>query len=160
MYHGVSPKIPVFFTENEPLNQTIQESTAQNLRTLLLTSPGERVMDVEFGVGLRKYLFEPNLYGTQSAIEGEIKAQAQKYMPFISIIDISFARGSLAGGTLQRHEDPETWAPEKLFDSHVMAGSGQLAGSAEDNALTIKIKYMIVPLAHIDIFVINSDLMI
>ena len=32
----------------------------QNLKMVLLTSPGEKLMNVNFGVGLRKYLFENN----------------------------------------------------------------------------------------------------
>ena len=30
----------------------------QNLKTLILTNPGERVMDPSYGVGIRKFLFE------------------------------------------------------------------------------------------------------
>ena len=37
---------------------TIKQTTKQNLKCLLLTAPKERMMDPEFGVGLKKYLFE------------------------------------------------------------------------------------------------------
>ena len=37
---------------------TIRGTTKQNFKCLMLTSPGERVMDPEFGVGLKQYLFE------------------------------------------------------------------------------------------------------
>ena len=32
--------------------------TNQNLKSLILTVPGEHTMNMEYGVGLRKYLFE------------------------------------------------------------------------------------------------------
>ena len=36
----------------------MESVAAQNLKMIVLTSPGERVMDSSFGVGIRSYLFE------------------------------------------------------------------------------------------------------
>ena len=129
--HGVSPKVPLINLDEDAsygLNKTIPEAVGQNLRNLMLTTPGEKIMDPDFGVGLWRYLFEPNLQATHSEIEGRIRAQVQKYLPFVDILDISFIKG--------KPTDP-----------------------MNDNALTIKLKYLIAPIAHIDVFVINSDLM-
>ena len=38
--------------------ETIEELIRQNLTTLILTSPGERVMTPNYGVGLNQFLFE------------------------------------------------------------------------------------------------------
>ena len=62
----------------------------QNLKMLLLTNPGERVMEPDFGVGMKRYLFES--FGTDvfSRIDSKIREQVSRYMPAISITRINF----------------------------------------------------------------------
>jgi phage baseplate assembly protein W len=62
----------------------------QNLKMLLLTSPGERIMEPRFGVGLRAYLFEQNTSLTHSSIETKINEQLNLYMPYVEIVELSF----------------------------------------------------------------------
>ena len=57
---------------------------------ILLTAPGERIMDPEFGVGIRNYLFEPNSISTRSKIKSAINRQVGKYLPFVDIENIIF----------------------------------------------------------------------
>ena len=85
--YGLAPKLPITVTkEGAPQNTlTIEENTQQNLKNLLLTSPGERIMDVEFGVGIRRFLFENNTPTARSRIESRIYEQVSKYMPFVEI---------------------------------------------------------------------------
>ena len=59
-------------------------------KNLLLTIPGERVMDAEFGVGLKQYLFELDNESLRGRIRGRIGQQVQRYLPYIRLIDISF----------------------------------------------------------------------
>jgi phage baseplate assembly protein W len=63
----------------------------QNFKNLLLTTPGERMMDINFGVGLRGYLFEPNDSFVQSEISGRIEEQVRKYLPYLEVLDIDFS---------------------------------------------------------------------
>lgn len=86
-----------------------QKSAAvrQNLRILLLTNPGEYTMDIDFGVGLQRLLFQPSnsigmpiekitwieaegSYQTeiQPSVISRIKSQVTKYMPYINISSI------------------------------------------------------------------------
>jgi len=61
----------------------------QNMKMLLLTRKGEYVWDSDFGVGLHSYLFEnENTISTQ-ILEGEIRKQVSKYMPYVSIDSIN-----------------------------------------------------------------------
>jgi len=62
----------------------------QNLKMLLLTIPGERIMEPDFGVGIKTYLFANFHEGVQGAIETAIRNQCGLYMPLISIVDIQF----------------------------------------------------------------------
>jgi len=62
----------------------------QNLKMLILTNPGERVMIPDFGVGIRTYLFENFSDTIFIDLNNTIKKQAQKYLPVIVINDIKF----------------------------------------------------------------------
>jgi phage baseplate assembly protein W len=62
----------------------------QNLKMLILTVPGERIMDPEFGVGLKTYLFQNFHEGTLAEIDAKVREQAAKYLPVVSIIGLSF----------------------------------------------------------------------
>ena len=80
---SISPKLPLYRS-----NKTLKETTKQNFKCLMLTSPGERIMDPAFGVGLRRYLFEPAGTGLSSKIEKKIIDQTKRYLPFIKIMNI------------------------------------------------------------------------
>jgi len=90
---GLTPKLPIVQDPDNGflLIQTYRNLAIQNLKNVLLTSPGERVMDPEFGVGLRKYLFQPNHQTTYLDIESRIQNQVRKYLPFIAILNITFS---------------------------------------------------------------------
>ena len=64
----------------------------QNLKMLILTNPGERVMDPGFGVGLKRYLFENFGQDTMAQIDNKIREQVRIYMPAIQIQNIAFGR--------------------------------------------------------------------
>ena len=57
---GISIKLPLSLDPDDgyKLNKTLKEVARQNLKMLVLTAPGERIMIPEFGVGIRNYLFE------------------------------------------------------------------------------------------------------
>lgn len=88
-----SPKLPLQIDGSNGYenNQTIIEVIQQNLKMILLTSPGERVMDPNFGVGMKRFLFEQNNSSTYSIIRARIKRQVQQYMGFLQIHDILFS---------------------------------------------------------------------
>ena len=93
MSSGLSVALPltidsVFGPYN--LNTTFDRLATQNLKMLVLTIPGERMMDPAFGVGLRQYLFEFNGQDTYAQIASAIQQQVQKYLPYIQINDIKF----------------------------------------------------------------------
>ena len=58
---GLGAKLPLALSEEDgPYNllKTYEELVKQNLRNVVLTAPGERMMDPFFGVGIRNFLFE------------------------------------------------------------------------------------------------------
>jgi len=93
MSSGLSVKLPLttsptFGAYN--LNTTFKELARQNLKMLILTVPGERIMDPSFGVGLKRYLFEFNGPETYSKISSKIHQQVKKYIPYIAITNLNF----------------------------------------------------------------------
>lgn len=91
MSNGYSPKLPLTVDPVDgfyKLNKTYKEFLSQNLKHMLLTIPGERVMEPDFGVGLKQYLFEQAPYDT---IQARLESQVAKYMPFIEIRRLEFS---------------------------------------------------------------------
>ena len=92
---GFSPKLPLTLDADDgyALNKNLRDVARQNFKALILTGPGERIMDPEFGVGIRNYLFENNIPSTYGQIETRIREQALKYLPYIQIDSIDFNAG-------------------------------------------------------------------
>jgi hypothetical protein len=93
MASGLSPKLPltvsdVFGPYN--LNTTFDELAKQNLKMLVLTNPGERIMNPRFGVGIRKFLFEFNGAETYNRISSAIQQQTSIDLPYIRIDNINY----------------------------------------------------------------------
>ena len=88
-----APKLPLQFGDSglESFSDSeIKEIIKQNFKMVLLTSPGERIMIPEFGVGLRQYLFEQMDFSLTDELDSVIREQARIYIPPINILDIQF----------------------------------------------------------------------
>jgi len=99
MAYGISVQLPLSLDTNDgayTLNKTIKESIKQNFKNLILTAPGERIMDPAFGVGIRRFLFENSDDFTSDEIKSRIGEQVSIYLPFISIISIQIANAQNA----------------------------------------------------------------
>ncbi|HAI42545.1 MAG TPA: hypothetical protein DCM40_32800 [Maribacter sp.] len=89
---GYSPKLPLELDNDDgfTLTQNHHEVAKQNLKMLILTNPGERIMDINFGVGLSRFLFENNTPALRQDISAKVHEQVKMYMPFIKIVSINF----------------------------------------------------------------------
>ena len=94
---GLAPKLPLTKSDTDgyTLIKTHKEMISQNLKMLLLTIPGERIMEPAFGVGLRQYLFEQNTNSTYTDIELNIKEQLDRYMPYVELLEIDFMNAEI-----------------------------------------------------------------
>ena len=92
MAYGYSAQLPLTtnVTHYDMINDFVV-NTRQNVKNLLMTSPGERVMMPDFGVGLRRYLFENDANFISADIEDRIFEQFNSYMNFVEIVEIRFA---------------------------------------------------------------------
>ena len=90
MAFGVS--LPITFDSSDGFTMlySIRDTLKQNFKMLVLTNPGERVMQPDFGVGIRQFLFD-NFTGNYKAnISAKIHSQVKKYMPVIVIHSINY----------------------------------------------------------------------
>ena len=89
---GLSPKLPLHIDQVDgyALTKDFKEVAAQNLKMVILTNPGERMMIPSFGVGIKTYLFENATETTFSNIEEKIRQQVRIYLPYIVIESINF----------------------------------------------------------------------
>lgn len=89
---GLAPKLPLRRDETDgyALIKNFRDLAQQNLKMLVLTSPGERIMHPEFGVGLRHYLFNQPDRGLYESIDNKIRSQVKKYFPHLRILNINF----------------------------------------------------------------------
>jgi hypothetical protein len=76
---------PFFHTES---NEVLIKN---NLKQILTTEPGERIMLPDFGCGLRKYLFEPLDNNTIEKIKNQIIRSITQYLESVIIEDIQIA---------------------------------------------------------------------
>jgi phage baseplate assembly protein W len=99
---GFSPKLPLRFEREQgyELIRDLKGLVRQNFLMLLLTNPGERIMDSEFGVGLRQLLFEN--FGSSKVVsfEQRLKKQVERYAPYIRILKIDYGDTNQDGSFL------------------------------------------------------------
>ena len=69
---------------------TTKEQIKSNIKSLLLTQKGERLMQPEFGTRLRGLLFEPITTDLGSALETEITQAIERWMPYINVESIIY----------------------------------------------------------------------
>ena len=127
---GLSPKLPLVLDKEDGflLTKNLNEVARQNLKMLVLTSPGEKIMDPNFGVGIYNFLFEQATPAIYDKILSRIHMQVKKYLPYIKIDNISFDSSS----------------------SDMLEASG-----LDSNYLGIRIHYTVVPMGtsnSLDIF--------
>ena len=90
---GISPRLPLVYDSTDgpyQLNKNIKDALRQNLKMLLLTMPGERIMIPGFGVGLYGFLFEGIGDDTFSRIAERVQEQVDYYIPSINLEQIDF----------------------------------------------------------------------
>jgi phage baseplate assembly protein W len=69
-------------------NTALVDVARQNIKMILLTTPGERIMLPDFGVGFRRFLFQQNNVFLANDIKNAIQQQIAKYAAGIKIEDL------------------------------------------------------------------------
>ena len=90
---GFTPKVPLHVSSKDgfyALTQNLRQNTKQSLKMILLTAPGERIMNPLFGVGLRNYLFENFTKNLYRSFQAKLNEQVERYLPIVKITEVKF----------------------------------------------------------------------
>lgn len=91
---GIDALLPLTKDRNDlfyTMSKNINESMRQNLKMLFYTTPGERVMIPEYGVGLRNFLFEQ---APEVDIINRINEQIDFFLPEINILSLNVLKST------------------------------------------------------------------
>jgi phage baseplate assembly protein W len=91
MAQGFGVNIPLVVDATDgayKLLDDVKDVVRQNLKMLVLTSPGERIQIPTFGVGIRRYLFENMTPLIQIQVEQKIREQVRAFMSYLTIDNI------------------------------------------------------------------------
>lgn len=97
MSKGLNIKVPLTIDSVDGpyvLIKNARDAVKQNLKMIILTSPGERIWVPSFGVGIRNYLFEQLTEATTFLIKQKIEDQVRLYAPYISQLSVAVSKGS------------------------------------------------------------------
>ena len=97
---GVKLPLTQNSTNGFTMLKSIKGMIKQNFKMLVLTVPGERVMEPNYGVGLKTYLFSGMYEGVEGKIRTRLYEQVKMYMPIIAIQDIRFYTSDVDMNTL------------------------------------------------------------
>jgi len=88
---GISVKLPLTYDSLDgPYASTknLIDTVKQNFKNLVLTIPGERIMNPNFGVGIHNLLFENYTPQIEEDFLERLSTQTNRYLPFVEIIDV------------------------------------------------------------------------
>ena len=89
---SIGIKLPIKYNTGDGFTMlvTVREMVKQNLKMLILTNPGERVMESQFGVGIKQFLFQNQTENIAGLIETKTREQVSTYLPIVDIQQIQF----------------------------------------------------------------------
>ena len=83
---------------------TTIESVKNNIRNLLSTHKGERYMQPNIGLNLRKFLFEQFTDELRLQIENDILDTVDFWLPFIQVKDLKVEMSSATAGSVNNNK--------------------------------------------------------
>ena len=92
MAEGLSVALPLNINSVDgayALHKDLAAMANQNLKMVVLTNPGERIMQPDFGAGIRQLLFEPANTNTVEDVKNRIQTQVNRYLPYINLIELN-----------------------------------------------------------------------
>lgn len=91
---GISLPIQITDTAFAQTYTTI-EQVKSNIKNLLLTVRGERILQPEFGSGLQEILFEFNNDDYAQRVEETIEDSLEQWLPYVTVEDIEIEQTDL-----------------------------------------------------------------
>ena len=87
--YAIGITLPLQFGENTFEQSFLtKDQVKSNIKNLLLTKRGERIIQPEFGSGLQSLLFEPNVDDLEGRIEDIINESLEQWLPYVTAEEI------------------------------------------------------------------------
>ena len=87
--YAIGLTLPLTFGENTFEQSFLtKDQVKSNIKNLLLTKRGERVLQPQFGSGLQELLFEQNVDDLEGRIEDTINESLQQWLPYVTAEEI------------------------------------------------------------------------
>lgn len=99
---SIGPRLPLTLDSGDGYSslKTLKAAIKQNFKMLILTNPGERVMEPNFGVGIRQFLFQNFSDNVYAEIDVRIREQAATYLPIVRIDNLEFGTNGIDDNSL------------------------------------------------------------
>lgn len=107
-------------------NFVSKDALVSNLLLLLLTEEGERFYMSDYGINLKKYLFEPNDDVTQKEITEEIRDRVKRFIPELTITNVEFFRSEFDEDGNPLMENEITVLVSFVYESDVFSDPGSI----------------------------------
>ena len=88
-YIGLSFPLRAGGNQDFQMTKTSLEQAQHNIRNLILTYPGERVTQPEFGCRLRDLLFEQLNDELPTRIDEEVRRSISQWLPYINVVQVN-----------------------------------------------------------------------
>jgi len=87
--YAIGITLPLQFGENTFEQSFLtKDQVKSNIKNLLLTKKGERILQPEFGSGLQSLLFEQNVDDLEGRIEDTINESLEQWLPYVTAEEI------------------------------------------------------------------------
>lgn len=87
--YAIGITLPLTFGENTFVQSFLtKDQVKSNIKNLLLTKRGERILQPQFGSGLQSLLFEPNVDDLEGRIEDTINESLEQWLPYVTAEEI------------------------------------------------------------------------
>ncbi len=87
--YAIGITLPLQFGENTFEQAFLtKDQVKSNIKNLLLTKKGERIIQPEFGSGLQSLLFEQNVDDLEGRIEDTINESLEQWLPYVTAEEI------------------------------------------------------------------------
>ena len=110
--------------------QTTLEQAGSNIKNLLLTAKGERVMQPNFGSRLRELLFEQYTEDLTERIKQEIQEAMSIWLPYIDIAKVDGAMDEMI-----KKANGKRTIPQIFFDDQHIGGYVEVRTLEKENKL-------------------------
>ena len=88
--YAIGITLPLTFGENTfEQSYLTKDQVKSNIKNLLLTKRGERILQPEFGSGLQSLLFEQNVDDLEGRIEDTINESLEQWLPYVTAEQIN-----------------------------------------------------------------------